>query len=84
LNAREIVRAHLLQVPVASAVRARRQYGHWAMTGKAPGADHQVESATSKGRKPWQDRRALTKQDNKVRVSVSPSCAWFSRLFVNR
>jgi hypothetical protein len=74
----------LLRVPVASAVRVQRQYGLWAMTGKTPGADHQVESATSKGRKPWQDRRALTKQDNKVRVSVSPSCAWFSCPFVNR
>jgi hypothetical protein len=28
-----------LQVHVASAVRVRRQYGHWAMTGKTPGAD---------------------------------------------
>jgi hypothetical protein len=78
------IRAHFLQVLVASAVRVQRQYGHWPMTGKTPGADHQVESATSKGRKSWQDRRTLIKQDIKVRISVSPSCAWLSCPFVNR
>jgi hypothetical protein len=35
----KFIRAHFLQVPVASAVRVQRQYGRWAMTGKTPGAD---------------------------------------------